>query len=108
MIHERLDRMIGGMTTSGRDVRMVFDNYSAPYEDALNTMRDSLAKLPGCGAASISVDTAKRTAVLAFRCQTDMETLRTFMEERIKTDIKGAAFRPETISFNANTWYLTW
>ncbi len=108
MIHERLDRMIGGMTTSGRDVRMVFDNYSAPYEDALNTMRDSLAKLPGCGEASISVDTAKRTAVLAFRCQTDMETLRTFMEERIKTDIKGAAFRPETISFNANTWYLTW
>ena len=107
-IHKRLDAMIGAMASSGRDVRMVFDNYSEAYADTFVAIRTAIDALPGCNHASASVNEAARTAEIAFRCQMDMDSLRRLADEAIKTAVPGAAMRPDTVSFDANTWNLTW
>ena len=107
-IHERLDAMIGNMVASGRDVRMVFDNYSEPHAAALEAIRTAVAGIPGCEGATTKVDTASRTAAIEFRSRIDMDSVRRFMEEAMRTAVPSAAFRPETVSCDAGTWVLSW
>ena len=107
-IHKRLDAMIGSMAASGRDVRMVFDNYSEAYAESLEAIRAAIDALPGCNNATATVDVPSRTAAISFRCQMDMDSLRRIAEEAIKTAVPGAAMRPDTVSSNANTWNLSW
>ena len=107
-IHERLDAMIGAMAASGREVRMVFDNYSESYADTLEAIRGAIDGVPGCNNATIRIDGAARVAEIAFRCQTDMDTFRKLMEDAMKTAVPGAAMRPDTVSCDANTWNLSW
>ncbi len=107
-IHERLDAMIGTMAASGRDVRMVFDNYSEIYAGTFEAIRAAVDALPGCNGAAASVDAAARSAEIAFRCQMDMDSLRRLADEAIRTAVPSAAMRPDTVSCDANTWLLTW
>ena len=107
-IHGRLDAMIGAMAASGRDVRMVFDNYSEAYAETLEAIRAAVDTLPGCNNASKSVNGAARTAEIAFRCQMDMDSLRKLADEAIRKAVPGAAMRPDTVSCDANTWQLSW
>ena len=107
-IHKRLDAMIGSMAASGRDVRMVFDNYSDAYAETFEAIRAAIDALPGCNNATASVNGAARTAEIAFRCQMDMDSLRHIADEAIRTAVLGAAMRPDTVSCDANTWNLTW
>ncbi len=107
-IHERLDAMVGAMAASGRDVRMVFDNYSEAYAKAFESIRNAIETLPGCNGASASIDGAARTAAISFRCQMDMDSLRKLAEPAIRQSVSGAALRPDTVSCDANTWRLAW
>lgn len=107
-IHERLDAMIGSMAASGRDVRMVFDNYSKAYADTFEAIRSAIDSLPGCNNATISKNGAARTAEITFRCQMDMDSLRKLADEAIRTAVPSAAMRPDTVSCDANIWNLTW
>lgn len=107
-IHERLDAMIGTMVASGRDVRMVFDNYSEIYAGTIEAIRAAVDALPGCHGAAASVDAAARTAEIAFHSQMDMDSLRRLADEAISTAVPSAAMRPDTVSCDANTWLLTW
>lgn len=107
-IHGRLDAMVGAMAASGRDVRMVFDNYSEAYAEALESICKAIEALPGCNGASASIDGAARIAAISFRCQMDMDSLRKFAEPAIRQAIPGAALRPDTVSCEANIWKLAW
>ena len=107
-IHERLDAMIGTMTATGREARMVFDNYSEAYAATFETIRAAVGSIPGCYNASASINGANRTAEIAFRCQVDMDTLRKLADEAIRKAVPGAAMRPDTVSCDANTWTLAW
>jgi hypothetical protein len=107
-IHARLDAMIGTMAASGRDVRMVFDNYSEAYADSFEGIRKAIEAIPGCNGINASVNGAARTAEIAFRCQMDMDSLRKLADEAIRQAVPSAARRPDTISFDANTWNLSW
>ena len=107
-IHERLDAMIGAWSTSGRDVRMVFDNYSEAYAEAFEAIRKAVDALPGCNGATATIDGPARTATIAFRCQMDMDSLRKLADEAVRAAVPSAALRPETASCDANTWNLTW
>lgn len=107
-IHARLDSMIGTMAASGRDVRMVFDNYSEAYADSFEGIRKAIEAIPGCNGINASVNGAARTAEIAFRCQMDMDSLRKLADEAIRQAVPSAARRPDTISFDANTWNLSW
>ena len=107
-IHEKLDRMIGNMVASGREMRMVFDNYSESYAEALETIRAGVGKVPGCGEATIYIDAAKRMATISFKCQNDMDTFRKFMGNVIAKEITSATMRPDTTSADATTWNFSW
>ncbi|MGN0843968.1 MAG: hypothetical protein ACI4QT_01955 [Kiritimatiellia bacterium] len=107
-IHERLDAMIGTMAASGRDIRMVFDNYSEAYAEALETIRTTVDAIPGCNNAIIKISAATRIAEISLRCQTDMNTFRQLMEKSLKTALPSASMRPDTVSCDANTWNLSW
>lgn len=107
-IHARLDAMIGAMAASGRDVRMIFDNYSEAYAETLEAIRQVVDGLPGCNNVAMAVDGASRTAQIAFRCQMDMDSLRKLADEAIRKAVPGAAMRPDTVSMDANTWQLAW
>ena len=107
-IHERLDAMIGSMAASGRDVRMVFDNYSEAYAETFEAIRAVIDAVPGCNNATASVNGAARTAEISFRCQMDMDSLRKLADEAIRLAVPGAAMRPDTVSCDANTWNLAW
>ena len=107
-IHKRLDAMIGTMAASGRDVRMVFDNYSEVYAEALEAIRAAIDALPGCNNAIATIDEHARTAAISLRCQMDMDSLRTFADEAIRQVIPSAPMRPDTVSCDANTWQLAW
>ena len=107
-IHKRLDAMIGSMAASGRDVRMVFDNYSEAYAEAFEAIRAAVDSLPGCNNASATINGSARTAEIAFRCQMDMDSLRKLADDAIRQAVPGAAMRPDTVSSDANTWNLSW
>ena len=107
-IHARLDAMIGTMAASGRDVRMVFDNYSEAYAEALEAIRAAVDALPGCNNATATIDGSARTAEISLRCQMDMDSLRKLADEAIRQAVPGAAMRPDTVSCDANTWQLAW
>ena len=107
-IHKRLDAMIGSMAASGRDVRMVFDNYSEAYAETFEAIRAAVDSLPGCNNASATINASARTAEIAFRCQMDMDSLRRIADEAIRSAVPGAAMRPDTVSSDANTWNLSW
>lgn len=107
-IHERLDAMIGSMAASGRDVRMVFDNYSEAYAETFEAIRAAIDALPGCNNVTATVNGAARTAEIAFRCQMDMDSLRKLADDAIRAAVPGAAMRPDTVSCDANTWNLAW
>ena len=107
-IHERLDAMIGAWSTSGRDVRMVFDNYSEAYAEAFQAIRKAVDALPGCNGATTTIDGHARMATIGFRCQMDMDSLRKLADEAVRSAVPSAALRPETVSCDANTWNLTW
>lgn len=107
-IHERLDAMVGSMAASGRDVRMVFDNYSDAYAETFEAIRTAMDSIPGCNGASASVNDAARTADISFRCQIDMDSLRGLVNEAMRQAVPGAAMRPDTVSCDANTWHLSW
>ena len=107
-IHKRLDAMIGSMAASGRDVRMVFDNYSEAYAETFEAIRAAVDSLPGCNNASATINASARTAEIAFRCQMDMDSLRRIADEAIRAAVPGAAMRPDTVSSDANTWNLSW
>ncbi len=107
-IHERLDAMIGSMTVSGRDVHMLFDNYSEIYAEAFEAIRASIDTIPGCNNATASINGAARTAEISFRCQIDMDSLRKLADEAIRKAVPGAAMRPDTVSCGPNVWQLSW
>jgi len=107
-IHRRLDAMIGTMAASGREVRMVFDNYTEAYAEAFEAIRAAVDSLPGCNNASATINGSARTAEIAFRCQMDMDSLRRIADEAIRAAVPGAAMRPDTVSSDANTWNLSW
>lgn len=107
-MHKRLDAMIGHMAASGRDVRMVFDNYSETYAEVFEAIRKAIDGMPGCNGATVKTDGTARVAEICFLCQTDMDTFRKLMEEAMKTAVPKASMRPDTVSCDANTWSLTW
>ena len=108
LVHERFEAMVGAMSASGRDVRMVFDNYSEIYAEALGAIRDAVDGIPGCNNATIRVDGPARVAEIGFRCQTDMDTFRKLMEGAMKEAVPSVAMRPDTVTCDANTWRLAW
>ena len=107
-IHAKLDAMIGTMTASGRDIRMVFDNYSEAYADSLEAIRAAAETIPGCNTATVKINGTARMAEIGLRCQTDMDTFRKLMEEAMGQAIPSASMRPDTVSCDANTWGLSW
>lgn len=107
-VHERLDAMIGKISTSGRDMRMVFDNWSETYAETLEAIRKAVETIPGCGGATTATDARSRTARIDFRCQTDMDTFRKFMVDAMAKAVPGKAMRPDHVSSDATTWNLTW
>lgn len=108
LVHGRFDAMIGAMVASGRDVRLLFDNWSEVYADAFEAIRKAVEATPGCNGSSARVDASRREAEIGFRCQMDMDSLRKLLEPAMREAVPGAALRPDTVSCDANTWKLSW
>ena len=107
-VHERFDTMIGTMAVAGRDVRLLFDNYSEAYAGAFEAIRQAVEATPGCKNTTTRIDAARREAEIGFRCQMDMDSLRKLLEPSIANAVPGAALRPDSVFVDANTWKLAW
>ncbi len=106
-LHKGLDRMIGRMVATGREVRLVFDNYSAAFTPTLEEIVACISRVPGCQSPSIRADASTGTAVVTLRCQLDMDSLRKFVDGEMERSIPASS-RPDTVSFDSNTWQLSW
>ena len=105
-IHGKLDEMVRGMVASGRDARLEFDNYSEAYAASLDAIAAALDKIPGCEAPKTKADAERGVATIVFRCKTDMDTVRKYLNDVI--DTAGVAFKPHQIGFDANSVSFTW
>ena len=106
-LHEGLDRMVGRMAATGREVRLVFENYSPSFEKTLDGIVACVGRVPGCQAPSLRVDATAATATLTLRCQLDMDALRRFVSAEMERSVPASS-RPDSVSFDANTWTLSW
>ena len=106
-LHEGLDRMIGRMAATGREVRIVFENYSPAFARTLDEAAACVSRTPGCQAPALRVDADSRTATLTVRCGLDMDSLRRFVSAEMERAIPASS-RPDSVSFDANTWTLSW
>ena len=106
-LHGELDKMVGRMVATGREVRLVFDNYSAAFAPALNEIVECLSRAPGCQSPNLRADAASAVATMTLRCQLDMDSLRRFVNAEMERSIPASS-RPDTVSFDANTWRLSW
>ncbi len=106
-LHGELDRMVGRMVATGREVRLVFDNYSAAFAPTLSEIAECLSRAPGCQPPTLRADAASAVAVITLRCQLDMDSLRRFVDGEMERSIPASS-RPDTVSFDANTWQLSW
>lgn len=105
-IHEKLDEMIRGMVSSGRDVRLEFDNYSEVYTESLDLIASQLEKIPGCSAPKSAANTSRGTATITFRCTLDISDVKKFLGEAMNN--AKIPFKPRQTGNDANSISFEW
>lgn len=105
-IHEKLDEMVRGMVASGRDARLVFDNYSDVYAESLEGIAAAVGKVPGCSAPKIATDAIRGVATVTFRCTTGIDDVRKYLADAMEGE--NVPFKPRQIGNDANSISFAW
>lgn len=105
-IHEKLDEMVRGMVASGRDARLVFDNYSDAYAESLEAIAAAIENVPGCSAPKIATDAVRGVATVTFRCTASIDDVRKYLPDAMAR--ATVPFRPRQIGNDANSISFSW
>lgn len=107
-LHAKLQRMIGKMAASGRDVQIRLDNFTTARQAALDEIAACIRETPGCGEPKVKADLGTREAVITVNYQASMEALRDFVTAAMKKRLPGAHAIPGEVGLDANAWKLSW
>lgn len=107
-IHKKLQDLIGRMAANGREVQILCENYSSSYADALQVLKDCAERMPGASQVALTIDAARREAVLSIRYQSTMDALRMYMKAEMRRAFREARLVPDEVGADANTWTVTW
>ncbi len=107
-LHKELNRMIGGMASSGREITIRIDNYSPAYADAVLQFCKALEMVPGCGNANRKIDPVGQTVSITVNYQGKMDDLEMFLRNRLNQDISEKRFIPKTTAIATNRLNLTY
>lgn len=107
-LHEALNKMIGNMAASGRNISVIIDNYSPTYADAVDTFCKALEMVPGCGSVNRKINQTTQEVIISTNYQGKMDDLEMFLRNRLEKDIPEKRFIPKTVSIETNRLKLTY
>ncbi|MBR4220999.1 MAG: hypothetical protein IKR81_07590, partial [Victivallales bacterium] len=98
-LHEKLNALLGRMAATGREVKVLIENYSAAFAPELDIIIKSLEMTPGCSNVNTNVNDITTEAVIRLNYTATMEVLSKFLTERLAKDIPYPARRPKVLAF---------
>ena len=94
--------MIGQMASSGREVTVVIDNYSAAYAEALELLCKALEMVPGCSNVNRRIDAVSQTVTISADYQGKMEDLADALRFRLQKEIPQKSWIPSIVAVETN------
>ena len=107
-LHEKLNQLLGKMATTGREVRIVIDNYTESFSDELRIIVKAVENIPGSSNVNMKVNDIEQTATISLNYTATTESLEGFLQARLKKDIEYPVRRPKTKNISANTLTMTY
>ncbi len=107
-LHKELNRMIGEMAASGREITVVIDNCSAAYAEALELFCKALEQVPGCGNVNRKLDAISQTATVTANYQGKTDDLADFLKARLQKDMPQKSWIPTVTAVETNRLKLTY
>lgn len=101
-LHKELNRMIGQMASSGREVTVVIDNYSDAYAEALELLCKALEMVPGCSNVNRRIDAVSQTVTISADYQGKMEDLADALRFRLQREIPQKSWIPSIVAVETN------
>ena len=96
------------MATTGREVRIVIDNYTESFSDELRIIVKAVENIPGSSNVNMKVNDIEQTATISLNYTATTESLEGFLQARLKKDIEYPVRRPKTKNISANTLTMTY
>ncbi len=106
-LHQALNRLIGKMSASGREVEIVLDRYSDIFSDELAVITAGVGMIPGCSPASVKIDGIGMRAVLTVEYVGAMDALEHFLRTVMQKEIQKQTRIPKTVSISTNRLELS-
>lgn len=98
-LHEKLNALLGKMAATGREIQVVFDNYSDSFSPELELIIKALEMIPGCSNVNVNVNDITQEATIRLNYTATIEVLSKFLVDRMAKDIAYPVRRPKVVSY---------
>lgn len=107
-LHEKINTLLGKMSSTGREIRVIVQNYSNELSPELEIIVKAVERIPGCSNVNMNIDGINGKATIRANYTATMEALAKFLGTRLNKEILSSSRRPRIVSFSNSELHLSY